>query len=425
MSFYKKLFVAIAVAITAIGNLAAQNQQSPYSRYGYGMVGDYATSVQRNMGGVGIAMSDSRQINVMNPASYAGTDSTTLIWDIGMDVTQLWSKEPGASGKSFGGGLDYMTLQFPLGKYMGGSIGLVPFTTVGYSFGSDVKDKDNNSLGTKSSSGFGGINEIYVGVAGRPFKGFTIGANIAYQFGTIVNDTYLISSGSSSETLFEHVIQVRDWNLQLGVQYTKEFQTKHRFTVGATYSPRKNFHGKTWGVYYDINADEQPDTVGYSRLKGGYEKPESYGVGLNYTFDRKFMVEGDFTYQKWADAKFEGIRNENGDYITQSRFDNRWKVALGMQYTPKERGNYLQRMTYRIGGNYTRDYIMIGDNHLKEYGASIGFGFPTLGSKTVINLGFEYKHRQASPQNLVSEDYFNITLGINFNEFAFWKDKIR
>ena len=387
MSFYKKLFVAIAVAITAIGNLAAQNQQSPYSRYGYGMVGDYATSVQRNMGGVGIAMSDSRQINVMNPASYAGTDSTTLIWDIGMDVTQLWSKEPGASGKSFGGGLDYMTLQFPLGKYMGGSIGLVPFTTVGYSFGSDVKDKDNNSLGTKSSS----------------------------------SSRFM----STSETLFEHVIQVRDWNLQLGVQYTKEFQAKHRFTVGATYSPRKNFHGKTWGVYYDINADEQPDTVGYSRLKGGYEKPESYGVGLNYTFDRKFMVEGDFTYQKWADAKFEGIRNENGDYITQSRFDNRWKVALGMQYTPKERGNYLQRMTYRIGGNYTRDYIMIGDNHLKEYGASIGFGFPTLGSKTVINLGFEYKHRQASPQNLVSEDYFNITLGINFNEFAFWKDKIR
>ena len=28
--------------------------------------------------------------------------------------------------KDFGGGLDYVTMQFPLGKYMGGSVGLVP-----------------------------------------------------------------------------------------------------------------------------------------------------------------------------------------------------------------------------------------------------------------------------------------------------------
>lgn len=60
--------------MAAVGQMFAQNQSSPYSRYGYGLFSDYATSAQRNMGGVGVAMADGRQINVMNPASYAATD---------------------------------------------------------------------------------------------------------------------------------------------------------------------------------------------------------------------------------------------------------------------------------------------------------------------------------------------------------------
>ena len=72
MRYYKKITVLAALAVAAVGQMFAQNQSSPYSRYGYGLFSDYATSAQRNMGGVGVAMADGRQINVMNPASYAG-----------------------------------------------------------------------------------------------------------------------------------------------------------------------------------------------------------------------------------------------------------------------------------------------------------------------------------------------------------------
>ena len=130
MNCYKKLITAFALSIAIAMPATAQNEQSPYSKFGYGMVKDYATSMQRSMGGVGIAMTGGRQINVMNPASYTGIDSLTLLWDIGVDLTRLWSKEGNSTGKSFGGGLDYLTMQFPIGKYMGGSIGLVPFSSV-------------------------------------------------------------------------------------------------------------------------------------------------------------------------------------------------------------------------------------------------------------------------------------------------------
>ena len=69
--------------------------------------------------------------------------------------------------------------------------------------------------------------------------------------------------------------------------------------------------------------------------------------------------------------------------------------------------------------------MMVGDNHVREYGVSFGFGFPALASKTVINLGLEYRHRQANPNPLLKENYINIRLGINFNELWFFQNKIR
>ena len=71
---------------------------------------------------------------------------------------------------------------------------------------------------------------------------------------------------------------------------------------------------------------------------------------------------------------------------------------------------------------------MVGDNNVKDYGLSFGLGLPTpvnRYTKTIVNLTFEYRHRQTSPVKLVTENYFQITLGINFNELWFWQNKIQ
>ncbi|MDE6100559.1 MAG: hypothetical protein K2G01_05890, partial [Paramuribaculum sp.] len=76
MKINRKLLVAFAIflsAATAFGQIS-----SPYSKFGYGLLDNNATSAQMQMGGVGYAMSTGRQINVMNPASYAAADSLTF-----------------------------------------------------------------------------------------------------------------------------------------------------------------------------------------------------------------------------------------------------------------------------------------------------------------------------------------------------------
>lgn len=414
MKIYKYLILAVATLACVFDASAQANTTSPYSMFGYGVLNDYATSAQRSMGGVGYAMKGGRQINVMNPASYAALDSLTFLWDTGIDLSILSSKEGDLKANSTGGGLDYITMQFPIMKNLAASVGLIPYSSVGYEFSADI---DN---GSETRGGTGGLNLLYGGLGyNLPVKGLSIGANIGYLFGTNVYDSYAYST---STTLFERVIKVRTWDLKLGVLYTHEINKLHKATIGFTYSPKKSMHGNTWGAYYDITNDESQDTIGYTSLNGKNDSPASYGLGLSYEYDNKLLAEVDVTYQNWKDAKFAPV--EGFDNNANMTFDNRWKVAGGLQYTPRQRGGFFRRVNYRVGAYYGHDYLNVRGNNVRELGITCGLGLPAPGSKTVINLGFEYKRRSTSPVKLITEDYFNITLGVNFNQMWFWKNKI-
>ena len=82
---YKILFICLSIGLVAF---AQNGTSSPYSRFGYGILGDNAIGAQRAMGGVGYALHNNRQINVMNPASYASMDSLTFLFDIGLTYHQ-------------------------------------------------------------------------------------------------------------------------------------------------------------------------------------------------------------------------------------------------------------------------------------------------------------------------------------------------
>ena len=75
------LLIGLSIGLAA---WAQNGTTSPYSRFGYGILGDNAIGAQRAMGGVGYALHNNRQINVMNPASYASMDSLTFLFDIGL-----------------------------------------------------------------------------------------------------------------------------------------------------------------------------------------------------------------------------------------------------------------------------------------------------------------------------------------------------
>lgn len=408
------LILAIIAAATATG-ISAQNTTSPYSKFGYGLLRDNATSAQRQMGGVGYAMHSGRQVNVMNPAAYAAMDSMTFLFDMGADVSMFWREDATGKSHDWGGGLDYITMQFPVSKIVGVSAGLLPYSSVGYSFGSDVPNGYSNHQGT------GGLNQLYVGAGVMPVKNLSVGVNISYLFGNISNDVYASQFGSGSQSLFEQIMEVKDFHLQFGVQYTYNISRKNSVTVGAIFSPAKTLLGKTYMLKYH-DTSSTPDTIapGIVNLRGKFSLPDTWGGGICYEWNERLQAEVDLTYQNWSKVKYAQFEN-----FTDTQFANRWRLGAGVSYVPDPRGSYLKRMTYRAGGYYNRDYIMVEGNNVRDFGVSCGLGFPAAGGKTIINLGFDYISRQATPDPLLKEQYFNVTLGINFNQVWFFKNKLR
>ena len=409
----RNLICTLLVAATAAIGAAAQNgTMTPYSRYGLGILSDNATAAQRQMGGVGYAMHSGRTINVMNPASYARIDSMTFLFDMGLDLTALWSQQPETDGtvtreNQFGGGLDYIDMQFPILRGLGASVGLLPYSSTGYAFGNSMEN------GSASRSGAGSINQLYAGIGYMPFRGFSIGANIAYLFGTTYNDSYAITSGGST-TLFERQLEVSDWNLNVGVQYSLPVARRHELTIGAVFSPGKNLHGNTSTFAYDTSLDAAP-TESEEKIDGRYSTPYTIGAGLGLTLNQRLHIELDGTYQPWSKAKYAGEKGTLND---------RYKISAGLQWTPNPRGSYFRRASYRVGGFYNRDYLRIKGNEIKDFGLGAGIGFPVPGFKTVVNLGLEWRHRAGSPNTLIKEDYLNITIGVNFNQMWFQPNKI-
>lgn len=418
MKITKFLFGIIALQMALSFPAIAQNgTMTPYSRYGYGILNDNASASQRDMGGVGYAMNSGRQINVMNPASYASVDSLTFLFDMGINMTTMWQNETVDENNLFdrrtSGGLNYITMEFPIGKYLGASFGILPYSSVGYAFGSTIDH------GSEVRQGTGSINQFYIGVAGKVYKGLNIGVNVAYLFGTTYNDSYAYTNSGSS-TLFERELQVRDWKFDIGAQYAFAIARRHRLNLGLVYSPKKDFHGDAITYAYDMNQEVAPVETDRIGLKGNFSMPETWGTGIGWQYDQRLYVEADFTYQPWSKTKYQGVM-QNGD---DAQLNDRYKIAAGVQFTPKLRGNYLQRIQYRAGTFYNRDYLRILGNEVREYGASVGFGLPVPLLKSIISIGVEWSHRQANPNPLIKENYLGISLGLNINELWFLPSKI-
>ena len=89
LSIKKVVFISILI-ITQLSLKAQNNTNSPYTRFGYGELADRSFGAGRAMGGVGIGLRSSKQINPMNPASYSCMDSLTFLFDFGVAGQVSW-----------------------------------------------------------------------------------------------------------------------------------------------------------------------------------------------------------------------------------------------------------------------------------------------------------------------------------------------
>lgn len=405
-----KVLLTFAVLILA-GIAATAQTNSPYTRFGYGALGDNSFGMGRAMGGIGYGLRTNQQINAMNPASYAAMDSLTFLFDIGANIQNTWFKEGSLRESNLNGNLEYLAMQFPLGKYMAASIGLLPFSTVGYEFSSTI------SGGSDLYSGDGGFSQAYIGLGANLYKGLSIGFNASYMFGSITHSAKGIPTEGNYST-FDQMIRVNDFRIQAGIQYTQKLNEKNKMTFGFVYTPKKALLGKKYDLnYITTSSNSQAVSGDTTSIKGSYSLPETYGGGVSYVWDNRLTVGADVTYQNWSDVEFDG---------NKSVFNNRLKIALGGEFLPSRTDrNYLNRIKYRAGVYYNKSYLKVNGSDLREIGATCGFGFPIKNDKSMINVAFEYVNQTPANKTLITENYLRMSVSLTFNEMWFYQFKFK
>ncbi|WP_406824429.1 OmpP1/FadL family transporter [Pedobacter sp. KACC 23697] len=428
---YKRINYIAAIIILVCG-LSAQAQvttSSPYSRYGLGNIKGSLLPQFRAMGGISTAVSKVtgfNNINMQNPASYAGISLTTI--DIGMSASVTNLTRNNLSESSFNSTFSHLAFAAPVTRRSALSFGILPYSDLGYNYRNTVK-VDTTTL-NQLYEGEGGLSKAYLGYGYRFGDHLRIGGNLEYIFGNLQNSraTEFNSVGSYNAKL-QTKNSVAGLSYSYGIQYDFTLGKKTIVTLGysGSTSGKVNSTLTSYGTLYtrdqDGNESTAVDTL--NSVNGGKSNltlPLTHNFGIAIQQNDKWLIGADFRMGKWSKTSINDINQGLQDS---------WGASLGGQWTPDafSYNSYMKRIDYRIGFNYDKTYIKIGNQDIKQMGASLGFGFPlpTANGGTAfykINFTTELGQRGTLNNNLVKEQYINFHLGFTLNDTWFRKYRV-
>jgi tetrahydromethanopterin S-methyltransferase subunit F len=104
-----------------------------------------------------------------------------------------------------------------------------------------------------------------------------------------------------------------------------------------------------------------------------------------------------------------------------------WRLSIGGEFIPDiiSYNNYFERIRYRAGFFTGTDPRSVQGQQLNFTGLTLGLGLPIIMPRQMVSfvdIGFEFG--QYGVKNILTEKYFNFTLGLTLNDNSwFFKRK--
>ena len=416
---YRQALLALLLTWLSGATVAQNNTNSPYTRYGYGQLADQGSGNSKAMGGVAYGLRDKYQVNFANPAAYTAVDSLTFIFDGGISLQNTNFSNGTLKQNAKNSSFDYITMQFRASRWAAISIGMLPYSNIGYNISQAYENTENSAASYVTTyNGEGGLHQLYFGAGFKIFKNLSVGANISYLWGGITRTTTesFPQSTSNYPFIIQSSVDIQSYKLDFGIQYTQPFGKKHSVTLGAVYSPGHNLNNTAYELRQSGNTGDAGTTVTQTDIHADYGIPTTVGAGLAYVYDDRLTVGVDGLLQNWDKVSYEG----------RKEFCKRAKIALGAEFIPNPRGrNYLAFVKYRVGAYYSKPYYKIfGERAANEYGVTAGFGLPIPRTRSMVSVSAQYVHTKGTTAAFLDENTLRLCIGITFNERWFFKRRV-
>lgn len=416
----KIVFVLFLLACT-LHSYAQDNIGTPYSIYGMGLLpenhGPYSA-----MGGVAAAMHDNKNINFLNPASYASLDTNRFYFQVALtgEYAYITTHKENANYKVAQNA--NLNMAFRLYKTLFFSFGFTEKSDVGYNllYTNLISGSDHTTF-NQNIEGEGGLNDIYAG-AGWKYKNLSVGMNFSYTFGKIEKRQTLMAAIENSYYIrTSENNRIHDFLFNPGVQYDFKLSPKSQLVLGSSMNFTQKLSAKKEFISYKVSSSSGSSTMlDEETLSRGYIKyPFRILSGFNYLYKTKWQIAGDYTFQKMSVYEEFGENKNLKDYH---------KAALGIAWTPEEFGRFWwQRNKYMLGGYFVQSEINIKNTAIDTYGVTFGAQFPFMTQRAgdlLLGVAFDLGIRGTENNGLIREKFAKLRVNIAFKEFWFMKRKI-
>ena len=420
----KYVYVA-CMLVFSLGAHAQTTVQSPYSKFGLGNLRDAVLPQQRAMGGISAGVFRSsyiNNINMQNPASYAGINLTTLDIGVSGSITQL--KTSSLSENSFNSSLSHVAMAFPVTRKSALSIGILPYSELGYDFKNTTTVGAGTSLKTVDYlyNGEGGLSKAYLGYGLQFGDHFRLGANVEYLFGNLIQSRsteYADAGAINSRDQLKNSIY--GLNYSYGAQYDFNLGNKKSLVLGYSGSSNAKLNvekSRYVTIYHkDQQGNEQSaiDTLSATEnAKTKLKLPLVHNFGFTLQKENKWLLGADYRMGKWSEMSIDN---------TAQNLQDTYGFSVGGQFTPdlSAINGYFKRVDYRLGFSYDKTYVNMNNEDVKQTAVTLGLGLPLqsgYGRSTFykMNVSAEIGRRGKINNGLIQERYVNFQLSFMLND---------
>lgn len=408
----KKLFFILFIFTgTGLYSQVDKNGGSIYSLFGLGELSYSSSNRTDAMGIMGIALYGD-YTNHFNPAAWTRIQSTSFTSKFNLE--SIKSSDGTNTSKRTYGNFEGFDLSVPFNKGNGWivNLGINNYSNVNYD--TYFTGSADGEKYTQTYSGNGGLSKFNIGFSYIIFRYLSFGAQFNYAFGTInksVNidfeninlfDTRNTSSNSISGFYFNSGLIFHGFG--------KLFKNKKldNLTLGAMFITPAEFSSDLNGKF--SRATNITDSLVLS--SGKLKIPLAFGVGIANTFNGKLTVSADMFYQIWDDYTYYGSH--------PAEIKNSMKFGAGLEYTASRKleDPYFSRISYRIGGSYTSEYLNLNGEDINTISIGAGISLP-IGSYNSLDLYAKYNIKGKETNNLIKDEVFRFGASVKIGEFWF------
>jgi len=436
---FKYIVLSLFLFIASLA-FAQQNSRSPYSLFGVGALRYDGFADNIATGRNGISYRHESNFTFTNPASLSALKHATF--NVGTYI-ELGQFHTNTVVQNFSNaGFNYIALGIPLKKIKSGlGFGLLPYSDVGYNI---INSKDSAGISVRNEfEGMGGLSKFNLSFGSNPWKYLSLGFNYSYLFGELNESMRRQYPGNRFIKNYADINQtyLSGHHLDLGIQLHTISNTGLSHAFGAVLSNNSKLKGERDRVVYNyihVFADDEEsfrDTL-YEEQDKATSITLPHSLSLSYTIGNHEKWQATLGYSKTLWSKYINVFGGNSGFSDDQGFSAGFFICPRPNFDPMNKDaskrNYFQSIRYAAGVRHNTGYINALGNTISESALSVGLGFPFTkyhknydGSRTIITsrvfITGEFVRKGTTSSDLIEENFFRLTLGLNLADNWFKK----